>query len=72
MMVATRPLYELEAAYREQRPPRFVYTDIGGWSFAIYRLLVSGQLEVAEHAARHAHSDDGDQSFRSIGTTRSN
>jgi hypothetical protein len=43
--------WELEAAYREQRPPRLA--NAGAWVSAIQNFLSSGELGVAEHAARH-------------------
>src|SRR5262249_38683341 len=53
-MATTSPLDdELEAAYRERRPPAFECEDPATWPFAILRLLDSGQFNIAEHALRH-------------------
>jgi hypothetical protein len=52
-MAAISPPDELEAAYREQRRPRFACAAMAQWSLAIQRLLGSGHLRIAEHAARH-------------------
>jgi hypothetical protein len=52
-MAPAPPSSELEAAYREQRPPRFGNASVAGWASAIDGFLVSGQLSIAEHAAGH-------------------
>jgi hypothetical protein len=52
-MIVAYPSRELEAAYREQRPPRLGDASVGGWASAINGFLISGQLSIAEHALRH-------------------
>src|SRR5438128_681288 len=44
--------YELEVAYRERRAPCFGSADVAAWVSAIYGLLVSGRISIAEHAVR--------------------
>jgi hypothetical protein len=34
-MTSAHPSWELEAAYREQRPPRLGNASVGGWASAI-------------------------------------
>jgi hypothetical protein len=44
---------EIEAAFKEQRPPASFVTNIAGWSAALNETLARGQLEPAIHAAGH-------------------
>jgi hypothetical protein len=54
-MAVSGPLSELEAAYSQQRPPRF-NKNVAAWAFAVNDLLASDRLGIAEHAVRHLHA----------------